>query len=180
MSTSSNPEVCSLISDMPFLIHEIFTASVFAEIVSHIQQITKDPSRPDVAALARKICYSSAGDIQLNSLASDNSSSPRSPDASFRYINSKYPCVIIETSFSQKKRDSAYRADDYITDSYCNIKLVIGFDIEYSRSKRATVSVWQPKLNFEEDGTPYFSAEKIVNSKVRRLIVASWYRYTDI
>ncbi|KAI9787080.1 MAG: hypothetical protein M1839_003315 [Geoglossum umbratile] len=159
----------SLIFRMPSLTHDTFNTSIYQEIISHIERIKRDTSRPDAAAIAKKIRYSSSGNIGLNSGFGIISSSTRSPDASFRYIGSKYPQVVIETSFSQKKRDLARLADDYITDSGGNIKLVIGFDIEYCQSKKgATVSVWRPMLNFGDDGTPYLISEKFVDGKVFR------------
>jgi len=44
-------------------------------------------------------------------------------------------------------------ADDYICGSDGNIAVVLGLDIEYhSRSKRATVSVWRPRMSTNKEG----------------------------
>jgi hypothetical protein len=69
--------------------------------------------------------------------------------------DSHYPSVIIETSYSQKQKNLAHLADDYICGSDGNIAVVLGFDIEYHvQSKRAAVSVWRPRIatDFEEGG----------------------------
>lgn len=46
-------------------------------------------------------------------------------------------------SFWQQKRGIRNLAEDYILVSGGNIRVVIGLDIEYSQSKKATLSVWQ-------------------------------------
>ncbi len=72
------------------------------------------------------------------------------PDAVFEHIDAQYPGVVIEVSFTQKKKDLARLADSYILGSEGNIRVVVGLDIEYKTSskdpsKRATISMWRPK-----------------------------------
>ncbi|KAL2040037.1 hypothetical protein N7G274_007440 [Stereocaulon virgatum] len=67
-------------------------------------------------------------------------------DASFPRADSQYP-LVIETSYSQKYKDLARLADEYICGSDGNIGVVLGLDIEYRvGSKRASVSIWRPKF----------------------------------
>ena len=63
--------------------------------------------------------------------------------------------IIIETPHSQRSNDLVHRADDYICASNGNIALVLGFDIEYHGSKRATVSIWRARMapDMGEDGS---------------------------
>lgn len=42
-----------------------------------------------------------------------------------------YPGIVIQTSFSQKRKDLPKLAEDYILGSIGNITVVIGLDIEY-------------------------------------------------
>jgi hypothetical protein len=43
-------------------------------------------------------------------------------------------------------------AEDYILGSDGNIRVVIGLDIEYKQSKKATISVWRPQYVEHRDG----------------------------
>jgi hypothetical protein len=62
--------------------------------------------------------------------------SERSPDASFKHEQAKYPGVIIEVCYSQKVRAAADLADDYILDTNGNVKTVIALNIEYRATRR--------------------------------------------
>ena len=159
---------------MPSGTHEIFTARVVEEINLQLRRLYTDTSRPDLAALAGSIQWCASTDIKFESdLDEDQVCSTRSPDSSFQHSDAKYPCLVIETSFSQKKKDLPRLADDYIIGSHGNIKLMVGLDIEYRGSKRATVSVWQSEEGYEEDGVPYLCATKITDNEVRLLVLTS-------
>jgi hypothetical protein len=43
-------------------------------------------------------------------------------------------------------------AEDYILGSDGNIRAVVGLDIEYKQSRKATLSVWLPQSLENEDG----------------------------
>jgi hypothetical protein len=159
---------------MPSITHEVFTASVVDEIKSHIRRISEDTSRPDIAAIARSIKFCASGDIELEGDSSDDDTLMHSPDASFRYKGSGYPSVIIETSFSQKRKDIVRIAHDYIVGSRGNIQLVVSLDIEYPQPKRATVSVWRSEIGIGEDGTPYLRAAKVLDNEVMLLLVVAF------
>jgi hypothetical protein len=51
------------------------------------------------------------------------------PDAVFEHIDAQYPGVVIEVSFTQKKKDLARLADSYTLGSEGNIHVVVGLDI---------------------------------------------------
>ena len=59
--------------------------------------------------------------------------------------------VILEISYTQKRRDLARVAQDYILGSGGNIRVVVGIDIDY-KDKSATLSIWQPRLQANEAG----------------------------
>ncbi|KAI9763111.1 MAG: hypothetical protein M1840_000923 [Geoglossum simile] len=160
-----DPDAYEIVFRMHTGTHEIFTARVVEEIIFYRRRAQEAISRPDIAAIARDISFDAHTDIELRGVSSDESYGHRSPDAAFRCNGARYPSIIIETSFSQKRKDLARLADHYILGSYGNIKMVVGLDIEYRGSKRATVSVWESDMGLDEDGTPYLSAKKTVDDE---------------
>ncbi|KAI9762258.1 MAG: hypothetical protein M1840_001437 [Geoglossum simile] len=88
-----------------------------------------------------------------------------SPDAAFTHEGADYPSVIIETSFSQKRKDLPKLAEDYILGSLENISVIIGFDIDYCGTKEATISVWRPERGFHEDNTEFFRVKTVVDAE---------------
>ncbi|KAI9766489.1 MAG: hypothetical protein M1839_004893 [Geoglossum umbratile] len=58
--------------------------------------------------------------------------------------------VMMDASFSQKRKDLPRLAKGYILGSMGNIAVVIGLDIEYRKTKRATFSIWQPEWGVED------------------------------
>jgi hypothetical protein len=59
-------------------------------------------------------------------------------------------------SFSQKEKELKDLAEDYILGSDGNIRVVIGLDIEYKQSKKATISVWRPQYVEHRDGRTWY------------------------
>ena len=57
--------------------------------------------------------------------------SKHEPDASFKHIDAEYPGVVIEISYSQKRKDLGRLADDYILGSDGSIHAMVGVDVEY-------------------------------------------------
>ena len=100
------------------------------------------------ARFARDIENSGSSEINFN----DSECGPHQPDAAFQHIKAQYPGVVIEVSFSQKRKDLPRLADDYILGSDRDIRVVIGIDVEYKASKRATVSVWRPQIVLNDAG----------------------------
>lgn len=99
------------------------------------------------------------------------------PDASFFHLNTYWPCVVIEISFSQKRKDLKYLAEDYILGSNGDIAVVIGLDIEYTNSKQATLSVWRARYKVELDGQKYLVAAQTVVDQVSFLLISPILRY---
>jgi len=75
------------------------------------------------------------------------------PDGSFAHEDAKAPCVVLEVSHSQKRRDLPFLADEYILGSDGLTQVVIGVDLEYrkNKGKEARLLVWRPRFT-EEDG----------------------------
>jgi hypothetical protein len=160
-------------------IHDVFTISVIREIESQLRQIALDTPSPTISTLANSVVFRGTSRIFLEGdpTTDDNESTKRSPDASFRHAEARYPCLVIETSFSQKRKDLERLAEDYILGSCGNVRMVVGLDIEYRASRMATVSVWVPEEGVEEDGTPYLGVKNIVESEVSS---AEEYYYVNI
>lgn len=78
----------------------------------------------------------------------------------------QYPGVIIEVSYSQKRKDLPRLADDYILGSDRDIRVVIGIDVEYNASKEATLSVWRPQIVMNDAGEGELCAMQTVADQV--------------
>ena len=85
----------------------------------------------------------------------------------------KYPGVVIEVLYAQKRKDLAIIAEDYILGSNGDIRAIIGIDVEYRGSKKATLSVWRPGVVQNEVREAELVAEQTLVDQVcpRRWIV---------
>jgi len=136
---------------MPTAIHEMFIESVKYDIVSQLRAIG--------VAIARDIRSIGSTDIKFG----DNGSK-HSPDAAFQCLESQYPHLVMEVSYSQKQKDLTYLADTYIVDSDGSIGVVIGLDIEYKGSM-AMLQMWRRTVK-NEGGENYLESQRTV-SEVR-------------
>jgi hypothetical protein len=143
---------------MPTATHERFITSVIQEISRQLQTLAAATDSSIASEFAQ----------QIDSCGSTSISFPdgygrHDPDGSFGHKQAQYPGVVLEVSYSQKQRDLARLADDYILGSDGNIRAVVGLDIEYqdrsktkskgkdNASKVATLSVWRPKVTVDGD-----------------------------
>jgi hypothetical protein len=155
---------------MPTPVHDIFTTRVAREIERWIESIAdRTDLDPQIPALASSIVNSSTSRIILHGEVDEDRKGPphHDPDAAFTHVRAIYPSVVMETSFSQKRKDLPRLAQDYIFGSLANVSAVIGLDIEYRGTKKATVSVWRPEEGIDEDGTPFLQVSQVVNAEVR-------------
>ena len=74
------------------------------------------------------------------------------PDGSFAHKDATELGVILEVSYSQKRQDLRFLADEYILGSNGLTQAVIGIDIEY-QGKEARVIVWRPNKTKENGET---------------------------
>ena len=86
-----------------------------------------------------------------------------SPDIAFRHDQARFPGLILEVSNSQKTKDLPGLAEDYFFGSCGNIRMMVGLDIDYRKSKRARVLTWQLK-NIIKDGEIVCEMQRINNS----------------
>jgi hypothetical protein len=154
-----NPYTCELIYRMNTPIHEIFTARIVYEISLWIDSLASRTNAnidPRISTIASSIICRASSRIILygDRYDKDEKHTKRSPDASFIHIDADFPGVVIKTSFSQKRKDLSRLAEDYIFGSFANIAAVVGLDIEYRGSKKASVSVWRPVEYLDSNGQP--------------------------
>jgi hypothetical protein len=126
---------------MPTLLQQFIT-----DVVEEIKfQLTSIECAP--AAFAKGIGFGGSASIKFP----DQEYSKHDPDAQFRHSKAQYPGVVIVVSYSQKRKDLARLADDYILGSDSSIRAVVGLDIEYKASNEdATLSVWRPHFEANE------------------------------
>ena len=92
-----------------------------------------------------------------------------SPDASYGHLDARWPSVVIEVSYSQKGKKLKELARDYIFHSLANVRVVIGIDIGYRRTKMGVVSVWRAEKSYLPDGRLHLAARRVVTNQVSLL-----------
>lgn len=142
---------------MPTDLHEHFAQSVTDEIARQLAAI-EGPARHFAQSVLK------AASSRIKPL--DPEAGLHDPDASFKHVDAQYPGVVLEVSFSQKRKDLSRLADDYITGTDGNIRRMIGLDIEYTQ-KEASLSVWEPRYGTDADGQKYIEAHAAITAQVR-------------
>lgn len=150
---------------MPTTIHDTFCAKLAGEISNQLRRF--ESSEGSVADFAGQIEHFSTSRINLplDREYGELKYSRRDPDASFGHPKAQYPGVVIEICYSQKRRDVARLADDYILNTDGSIKAVVCVDIDYKQSQRATLSVWRPEY-VKVEGKEYFQTTADVDAQV--------------
>lgn len=144
-----------LVIRMPNKIHERLIDRVEDGIRTQIKTIASGSGK--LAEFAKRVNPSRSAEIKF-----EDSESKYHPDASFGHDSVKYPGVVIEVAYSQKKSSLNSLADDYLVDSNGNIRVVICFKLPYPKtSHKATLSVWRPKIFATPDGPTLESVEEV-------------------
>ena len=128
---------------MPTAIHELFIARVEDDILSQLKIIREGSD--DAATFARKVQPARSTEIFFPvENAPATKQSKHEPDASFWHQDAKYPGVIIEVAYSQKKSCLGRLAENWILDSDASVQAVVCVHIEYGNKelRKATLSVW--------------------------------------
>jgi hypothetical protein len=149
---------------MPTALHETFCAEVVSEITRQLDTIKN--SGCSEAAFVREIKPFASSRIELPENENGMKTSIlREPDASFGHTEAQYPGVVIEIAYSQKRQAVRDLADDYILCTDGSINVVVCLDIEYQKSKQATISIWRPEYRLEA-GKEVFVASLVVDQEV--------------
>jgi len=141
------PRVKIYVLRMPSSLHKSLGSYITQELLRQLGTIAQGSSPS--AAFARNIENSASAEISFK----DTTYGSHQPDASFQHFEAQYPGVILELSYSQKRKDLSRLAHEYILGSDADIRVVIGIDVEYKGSKKASVSIWRPhiKVNNTEE-----------------------------
>ena len=153
------PSAEQFVLRMPTHFHDVFLFRVVGEISHQLRSIARGESSS--AIFAQDVEHCGSASIRF----ADADYGKHDPDAQFQHLRAQYPGVVIEVSYSQKRRDLARLADDYILGSDGNIRVVVGFKIEY-RGKKATLSIWRPQVQISDAGTEVLGAEPTVVDQV--------------
>jgi hypothetical protein len=146
---------------MPTILHDRFIIQVAQDIDAQLDTIGLETGK--TGQFARDLEWLGSGRIFLAPKLST-----REPDASFRHVDAEYPGVVIEISYSQKRKDLPRLADSFLLDSNGSTRVFIGIDIEYRGSHKATVSIWRPKYIWnEEQEVLEFRAVQTAQEEVR-------------
>ncbi|ELR07553.1 hypothetical protein GMDG_08468 [Pseudogymnoascus destructans 20631-21] len=147
------PSTSRLVLRMPTTLHEEFITSIVEEIQVQLKSIQNAS-----AEFAKEIRSGGSASIKF----ADEEYGKHDPDAQFRHSKAQFPGIVIEVSYSQKRKDLERLADDYILGSDSDILVVVGLDIEYKTGKKATLSVWRPNIITNEAGEKELVAQLIV------------------
>jgi len=167
---------------MPTPLHELFleyvkrsiedqlrsfaSSTTLEESVIHFAQCLRNGGSPDIFFPPR----TDSGTYNTSKKSSKNS-----PDGTFHHKDAQWPGVILEVSYSTKRKDLPKLADKYILDSNASVRAVVGLDIEYKRpnqtqanSREVVFSVWQPEI-VQNDGCDLelVAAQKIKDQPFR-------------
>jgi hypothetical protein len=145
---------------MPSTLHESLQSYITQELILQLHVIAQSDSPS--AKFANNIENSASADI----VSKDAQYGSHQPDASFQHFDAQYPGVIFELSYSQKKKDLSRLADAYILGSNANIRVVVGIDVEYKGSKKASISIWRPHIGVNAMGEKELSVVQTVTDKV--------------
>lgn len=169
--------VCTL--RMPSVVHEIFTARVNDGIQAAIEALGERLGGKARDAL-KGVKKGGSPTLRLEGPAPLSGSSQetgeevlvetyRSPDGTFFHREGKWPCVVLEVSFSQAGRKLDRIAESYVVDSFGGIRCVVGLELPYVRKNTkgrtcvdntARVSVWRANVEQDEDGIDTLSCAR--------------------
>lgn len=88
------------------------------------------------------------------------------PDISFQHPQSASPTVIIEIANTQLGKHLPLLAEDYILGSNLAIRVVVGVNINYRKSKRATFTVWRASSIQDPVNGQVWTVEPTVENQV--------------
>jgi hypothetical protein len=151
------PSASLFVLRMPTSLHEVLARKIDDEIGKQLRRIASRPG--PTAKFAENILS-----LGSTTLIFDDDFGKHDPDASFGLLGAQYPGVIIEVSYSQKRKDLPRLADDYILGSVGRIRAVVGVDVKYG-GKRATLSIWRPGI-VNDTGEEVLMVHEVLSDEV--------------
>ena len=120
---------------MPTSTHDIFTELVVQEIGSQLKIVAREDT--DIATVLDLVRSESTSDVYLYGHEAIDERYPKhSPDASFAHAKSQCPSVVIETSYSQRQKDLARLADEYVSGSMETLLRSLGSILNMALGRR--------------------------------------------
>jgi len=95
------------------------------------------------------------------------------PDIRFQHRDAAWPGVVMEVAYSQKRKSLVGLADNYILGSYGGIGVVVGLDLDYKKSKEASISVWRLKKSTNDNGEVEGEVEQVIDNQVTCPLISS-------
>ena len=142
---------------MPTGVHEFFIDEVEDDIRSQLKAIRNRPDR--TAQFAQNIRPARSTEIRFAT-----SKSRYHPDISFGHKDARFPGLIVEVAFSQDYKQLRRLAENYLLDSDANVRVVVGINIAYDKvSRKATLSIWRPKLSKTPNGYDLEVEEEVMD-----------------
>lgn len=137
---------------MPTAVHEAFIARVEDEIHDQLKLIRSGSN--GAALFAQRVYPMRSTTVYFPVDDASLKKSKHEPDSSFWHNQAMYPGVIIEVSYSQKRKMLDRLAETYLLNSDASVQVVVGLDIEYGKkgSRKATLSVWRARVFHLADG----------------------------
>jgi hypothetical protein len=144
---------------MPRPIHDRLTASIVTNLQRQLDSIASGVG--PAAAFAQEIMNMGTSTIEFD----NHPYTTHSPDTSFQHSDAQYPGVVMEVSYSQKRKDLPHLARNYILGSKASIQVIIGVDLEYT-GRKATLTVWRPQIRVNNSDKKRLYALRTVRDQV--------------
>jgi hypothetical protein len=140
------------VSRRPTVLHSCFMSFVVQEIAKRLDDIAKNGDLAS-STFAQKI--RGMGSARIDLLGSeDQEGKPkmrRNPDFSFQHQEARWAGVVLELSHPMKRRAVPHLADDYLLETYGDIRILVGIDLD-TDTKRGCISTWQPLFKRNDQG----------------------------
>ena len=124
-------ERACLVSRKPTVLHIYFISFVVKEITKRLDDIAKNGDLAS-STFAQKIHGMSSARIDLLGTEEQEGKPKmrRDPDYSFHHREARWAGVVLELSYPLKKRALPHLADDYILETYGDIRILVGIYLD--------------------------------------------------
>jgi hypothetical protein len=149
---------------MPTILHDTFISRLVTEIEKKLErladiEIEARPFIEGIKSVSGVLNFPIGDDDQQQNIRHE-------PDIRFQHKDAAWPGVVIEVAHSQTRKSLVGLADNYILGSYGGIGVVVGLDLDYKKSKEASISVWRLKNSTNDDGEVEGEVEQVVDNQV--------------
>ncbi|CZR64903.1 uncharacterized protein PAC_14803 [Phialocephala subalpina] len=161
-----DPIQSKFILRMPTILHDTFISRLVTEIEKTLErladiEIEARPFIEGIKPVSGVLNFPIGDDDQQQNIRHE-------PDIRFQHKDAAWPGVVIEVAHSQTRKSLVGLADNYILGSYGGIGVVVGLDLDYKKSKEASISVWRLKNSANDDGEVEGEVEQVVDNQLFR------------